>query len=148
MSEALNRQAIYNILRALPNIGKVYDYDRNAVDWDKFIELFKDAPSGRILGWEISRGSAQAEKISSIEEESSHGFIIRGYMGVKDADKSELLFNAKLEQIRAAFRGNNTLGGLCLDISALSASVIDVRTFGTVLCHYAELRLTVTELLT
>lgn len=148
MSEALNRQAIYNIIKAIAGIGKVYDYERYANNDSDFIKLFKDASSGRILGGEISRSSCAAEKISSIEEESGHGFIIRYYMGVEDAAKTEIFFNAKIEQIRAAFRGNNTLSGNCLDISALTATVIEVRSFGGVLCHYAELRMTVAELLT
>lgn len=146
MSESTIRQAIFTILKAIPDIGKTYDYDRNNADWGEFIKLFQ-APSGRILGWEISRAGVQAEKLSVIEESSDHVFIIRGYMGVKDADKTELLFNAKIEAVRAAFRGNNDLGGVCTDAGPVSAQ-IDVRTFGSVLCHHAELRLPVNEILT
>ncbi len=145
MSEKLCRQAVYDVLKGIADIGKVYDYDRSTGDdWAKFIELFKDTRSSRILGWELSRGGVQAEKISNIEDESGHQYVIRGYMGLKDADKTEITFNDKIELIRDTFRGNNTLGGLCLDISAISVPVIEPRTFGSVLCHYAELRFTVT----
>lgn len=148
MSESAIRQAIYIILKAVPDIGKVYDYDRNAVDWETFIKLFQDIRSGRILGAEISRAGVQGKKVSSIEEDTDHTYLIRLYMGVKDADRTEILFNAKIEAIRAVGRGNNTLGGICTDSGPVSVPVIDTRTFGSVLCHYAELRWPVNEILT
>lgn len=148
MSESAIRQAIYTILKSVTDIGRVYDYDRNATDWDQFINLFKDNRSGRISGAEISRGNCQSVKISYIEEDSTHGFIIRLYMGVNDADKTELKFNARIEAIRTAARGNHTLSGVCTDAGPITVPVIDTRTFGSVLCHYAELHWPVNELLT
>ena len=148
MSEADNRQAIFEIFKAIPDIGKVYDYDRRATTDEEFIKLFLDAPTGRILGWEISRGGLQAEKISNIEEAADHVFIVRGYMSLNDAKATEKLFNAKIEQIRSTFRGNNTLGGKCLDLGSISVPVIEPRSFGGVLCHYCEMRFPVNEILT
>ena len=54
MSEAAIRQKIFDTLSAVPDIGKVYDYERWNVDWGKFIALFQDPASKRILGCEVS----------------------------------------------------------------------------------------------
>ena len=147
MSEALIRQQIYTTLAAVPNVGRVYDYERWAVNWDKFIELFKDSASGRILGWEICRSRMGAQKISTREEEHTHEFTMRGYMAVKDADATEKLFNAVIEAIGAAFRNNHTLNDTCIDAGPLSVEILDTRMFGGVLCHYAELKLPAVEII-
>jgi hypothetical protein len=148
MSEQTIRQQIFTTLQTVPNIGKVYDYERWSVDWNKFISLFKDNASGRILGWEIGRSAGQGQFLNQIEEERTHHYSIRGYMGVQDADATEKLFNALIESISTTFRGSLDLNGACMQASALSAAVIDTRSFGSVLCHYCELQLTATEILT
>ena len=148
MSESTIRQQIFTTLSAVPGIGCVYDYERWAVAWDKFIALFKDPTSSRILGWEISRSAATADFISQIEEERSHQYVIHGYMGVQDAEATEKQFNTLIEAVAEAFRGTLDLNGSCMQSTALSATLIDTRTFGSVLCHYCELRLTATEILT
>ncbi|PKN46762.1 MAG: hypothetical protein CVU59_05030 [Deltaproteobacteria bacterium HGW-Deltaproteobacteria-17] len=145
MSESAIRQKIFETLSAVPNVGKVHDFERWAVDWGKFIEFFKHS-SGRILGWEICRAGMQSEKIDVIEEDRTHGFVIKGYMAVKDADATEKLFNAHIEAICDAFKGNHTLGGVCLDAGPVQVEVIDTRMFGSVLCHYAELKIPVNEI--
>lgn len=145
MSEASIRQQIYTILKTVPNVGKVYDYERWAVDWGKFIELFKDS-SGKILGWEICRTGVTGNNISTVEEEDLHQYVIKGYMAVQDADQTEKKFNLKIEEIRAAFRRNFSLSGTCELVTPPSAEVIDTRTFGSVLCHYCELKLTAQEI--
>ncbi len=146
MSETMIRQEIYTILSGVPGVGKVYDYERWMVDLGKFLELFKDPASGRILGWEISRVAVESLFLSRVEEEATHRFVIKGYLGVKDADATEKLFNGLIEAIRAAFRGNVTLNGVAELASPMTAPIIDVRTFGSVLCHYGELHLAVVEI--
>lgn len=146
MSESMIRQQIYTILSGVPGVGKVYDYERWSVDWTKFVTLFQDSASGRILGWEMSRVAVESQFLSRVEEEVTHRFVIKGYLGLKDADATEKLFNGLIEAIRAAFRGNVTLNGVAELATPLTAPIIDVRTFGSVLCHYAELHLAVTEI--
>lgn len=145
MSEQAIRQKLFTVLKAVPNIGKCHDYSRWANDWVKFIELFKDA-SGKILGWELGRVAVQGQYISNAEAEEVHVYVIRGYMSVKDDQKSEKVFNGKIEEIRAAFRRNYTLDDTVNFVSPVTATVIDTRFFGEVLCHYAELQLQVTEI--
>ena len=144
MSEDAIRASLFTILKAIAGIGKCYDYTRWNNDWGKFIELFKDS-TGKILGWELGRAAVQSTYLSNADGEETHAFIIRGYMAVNDAQTSEKVFNAKIETIRATFRRNYTLNDTVHMVSPVSAQVIDQRVFGSVLCHYAELRIDVTE---
>jgi len=146
MSESIIRQKIFETLSAVPAVGKTYDYERWAVDWGKFINLFKDTASGTIRGWEICRSNMHSVKIDVIEESRDHGYTIKGYLAVNDALASEKTFNGLIEAICNAFKGNHTLGGTCCDSGPVSAETIDTRSFGSVLCHYAELKLPVNEI--
>ncbi len=148
MSESTIRAQIYAILNGLTDIGKVYDYERWAADWNVFINLFKATVGGvdQIRGWEISRRSVKEEKIvlgiGASTNEITHGFLIRGYMGINDASATEKTFNALIEAIAAVFRSNKKLNNTARDHDFIQAEVIDTRMFGGVLCHYAELSLT------
>lgn len=150
MSESAIRTEIYNILSSVPDIGKVYDYDRWAADWPAFINLFKTTIAGKeqIRGFEIVRISALAAYDDNAEETTTHQYRIRGYMSLKDADATEKTFNSLIESIRDKFRFNFALNGKCEFAGPVSVDVIDIRTFGSVLCHYCELSLPVQELYT
>jgi hypothetical protein len=69
-------------------------------------------------------------------------------MGVDDAAQSEKTFNALVEAAAAAFRSDRTLGGTALGHDFIQVDALDTRSFGGVLCHYAELSLTVYEHIT
>ena len=144
MSETMIRQQIFTILSGVPDIGKVYDYERWTADWGQFLTLFKHT-DGRILGWEISRAAVEAQFLSRIEEEATHRYVIKGYLGLQDSSATEKIFTGLIEAIRAEFRGNVTLNGVAELAAPVTAPIIDVRTFGSVLCHYCELHLLVTE---
>lgn len=151
MSEAGIRAAIKTTLSGVTNIGKVYDYERWAIDWATFIALFKTTVSGvdQIRGWEIGRRSVAEKKIvigiGASSNEKTHVFIIRGYLGLNDAAETEKTFNALIEAIATAFRSDKTLGGAARDHDYIQAQTIDMRIFGGVLSHYCELTLTVHE---
>ena len=147
MSESAIRTAIYNILSGITDIGKVYDYERWAADWSKFINLFKTTISGvdQIRGWEIGRRSAGEKPFTIGLNLRDHGFVIRGYMRVNNASASEKTFNNLIEAVADAFRNNFTLNGAAESHDYIQAVPIDFRVFGNVLCHYAELSLNVHE---
>jgi len=151
MSESAIRTQIYTILNAVTDIGKVYDYERWAADWATFINLFKTTIDDvdQIRGWEIGRTAAlesgTGEDASIGQTDRSHRFLIRGYMAVNDASATEKTFNSLIESIADAFRGNLTLDDSAQDHDFIQGEVIDHRLFGGVLCHYAELSLTVHE---
>lgn len=144
MSEAAIRQQIYTTLSAVQSVGKVYDYERWAADWETFINLFKSG--GKILGWEITRVGANTTTIDNSEDEDQHQYLIRGYMGLQDSAASEKTFNALIEAIRDAFRRNFNLSGSCELTTPIQVPIIEPRSFGSVLCHYCEMRFTAQEL--
>ena len=148
MSEFAIRTEIYNILSGVTNIGKVYDYERWAADWNTFINLFKTTISGadQIRGWEIGRRSVTEGGETLGTNERKHTFTIRGYMGISDAAATEKTFNALIEAICAAFRVNPTLNGSADLHQDVQVEVIEARTFGGVLCHYAEMSLEADEI--
>lgn len=153
MSEADIRQQIYTIVSGISNIGKVYDYERWAADWTAFINLFKATIGGveQIRGWEISRKSASEKQIviktvgASQMFEDSHVYAIKGYLRVNDSEASEKVFNLLIENIKSAFRENRNLNGKAQRHDLIQAPLIETRIFGDVLCHCAELNLTVYE---
>jgi len=139
MSDEAIRLKITEIIQRVPGIGLVHEYERWAVDWNKFILLFQDPVSKKILGWEITRRSAPGTYISSRQEEVSSEYVIHGFMGVQDADRTEIKFNALIELVRDQFRADWTLGGLNPGPQGFNVQVIDTRSFGSVLCHYCEI---------
>jgi hypothetical protein len=157
MSESAIRQKIFEIVadqQGLTEVscssqamGMVHLYERWAADWNVFLGYFRDPETGRIFGSEIRRAARRGQKLSAMEEQITHTFIIKSYLAVQDADQTELLFNQKLEELAARFRHNQTLNGSCDDASALSVETIDERMFGGVLCHYAESSISATEYL-
>lgn len=149
MSESAIRTKIRGIMLTVADIGVVHDYERFAGgDWGKFIEFFRCTIGGKeqIRGWELCRKAAPARYDSNGEETTTHQFVIRGYRGVRDADATEKDFNVQIEAVREKFRFNFTLDGLCELAGPVSVEAIDVRMFGSVLCHYCELSLPVQEL--
>jgi hypothetical protein len=151
MSESTIRAQIYSILNSVEDIGKVYDYERWSADWTTFINLFKTAIDGedQIRGWEIGRRSVKETKVviglSAGGNEKAHGFLIRGYLRVKDAEASEKTFSSLIEAIGDAFRSNPKLNQTAERHDFIQADPIESRVFGGVLCHYAELTLTAYE---
>jgi len=148
MSESAIRAQILVILNAVTNIGKVYDYERWAADWTTFINLFKATIGAvdQIRGWEIGRRNAPQIDHAYGVVYVPHQFVIRGFMSVNDASATEKTFNALIEAIQTAFRTKDTLNGTCETTrydgrASIQVDIIEMRSFGSILCHYAELSL-------
>lgn len=129
--------------------GRVHDYERQSADPAKFIGLFRHA--NRILGWEISR-RAVAEHVAGVHFRH-HQMVLRGYMGLEDAAATSKQFQVLIERVCAAFRTNTTPPGVPWQYrngdvpqnAPAQVEVIDDRMFGAVLCHHAQIALSVTE---
>lgn len=139
-------------LSALPNIGQVHDYYRWNKESAAFLSLFAYTASGgsqQIRGWEFTRSAAPEHKRGAFFKH--HRFKITGFMSLKDSDATDKTFQQLVDNICETFRV--TASGAAWDYrdgdnaenSAAQADVIEVRTFGSVLCHYAEINLSVTE---
>lgn len=137
-------------LAAIPNVGVVHQYERQAADMARFIALFKDA-SGRICGWEITRRAVSEHQAGAFFRH--HQMVLKGYLGLQDANGSSLIFQELIDAVCARFRtaeppANSTwqyMNGDEPDKSPAQAETINDRMFGAVLCHCAEISLSVTE---
>jgi len=135
---------IKEVLLAVTGVGtKVYDYERWAADWSSFLALFKS--DSLIKGFEITRNKTLEETQASRTNYRTHSIIIRMYYSLDDTAASEKAARDIEENIAEAFRNKNTLDGNCIECSPLQIDISENRMFGSVLCHYREMRLEVTE---
>lgn len=134
--------------------AKVYDYERWSANWATMLALFKTS-SGLIHAWMISRIATTRQYQSIGDAERAYIFRLRGVYGLDDSAGTEKTFQAVINAIADAFEADLTLGDTCLtlapDWGPMAAQVglqvldVDIRMFGTVLCHHADCRLCATE---
>ena len=150
MSISAIRATIYSAVNGVTDVGKVYDYERWANEWDDFLTLFKTTIGStvQVRGWEVSyRGFANQPPMDfSGQHIRAHRFAVMGYMGLDDSKATEKTFANLAEDVADAIDADATLHG------ASYYYVIDVgidehepRMFGGVLCHYALINVIVEE---
>lgn len=154
MGLAAIREQIKVILSTVEGIGVVHDHERLATEWNKYLDLFKDA-DGRINGWMFALEKSQKAQVSQGEQEEARVFIFRGFMGLKDAGDTGLLFEDLVDRVQSIFDDYETLNDTCLTINpdwgpmsgamGYQIDLIEPRMFGNVLCHYHEGRLCAIE---
>lgn len=143
MSLETVRAAIVATLEGL-NIGPVHRYERYAATHSGLLALY--TADGVLGGWYVRRvrtvetSPALGRYVEQIEWE------IRGYMGLQDAAGTELLFDGEIEDIRDAFRADETLGGAVATTVSEAGAGIQVEDSGPVLsagvlAHACRLRL-------
>jgi len=66
-------------------------------------------------------------------------------MSHSDADASELTFQGLIEDIGDKFRNNIQLDDTALISIPIQVTTVTDKSFGSVLCHYTEMELSVTE---
>lgn len=127
-------------------IGVVHAYRRYSKDWTTFLSLYRPTGKTYIRGWEISRtATSEIYDDVNITSRRTYTFLIRGWMQLEDADNSEDAFQDFLELICDKFRGNPTLDGVVTLVNPIQITLVEQRPFSSVLCHYAELELSITE---
>lgn len=145
------RDAIVAVHAAVASVGPVHKYERYSNVEDKFRQLFVVEPGGgqpkQIRGWWWRRVATREAKVSTGTTVNVHTWQCRGYMALADDQASELVFDGLVEAIRAAFRANPTLGGVCdqnpLEGDEDGVQVLEMAPvlFCGVLCHSATLQL-------
>jgi hypothetical protein len=145
MSDASLRAEIKTILDTVPGAGKVYDYERWIIDPSKFLALFRNADK-KIYGWDISRAAVPTVVRVTKKIEITHTYRLKGYYVLEDSAATEKSFNAIVDAILLAFVDTKIPGsqGHALPV----VPVLGARFFGAVLCHYAEIVLKVSEIVT
>lgn len=154
MSLATVRTALVALLRAVPNVGVVHDYQRYVREEDKFRQLYVYSGAGidpHVRGWQLSNTDIQERSLGMGRVLNGFTWAIRGYLSLKDDTATELQFDALCEAIRAAYRANPTLGGVCT-AESLDGGPDGIQKLGAgpvlfcgVLCHSALLQLTTWE---
>lgn len=133
-------------IEEITDIGIVHDYRRYSRDWTKFLALFRPEGKEYIRGWDISR-VASPEEIENINASNlrTYDFMIRGFAQLDDEDASEKTFQGLIESICDKFRFNVQLDNTVIISTPIQVTTVDIRPFGAVLCHYAELTYSVRE---
>lgn len=156
MTQATARTALYNVVNGVSNKGVCYDRCRLSTTWDTFLSLFKTIVSGadQIRGWWIEWRGAPTEELtfepfgggSSLR---AHSFRVFGVMGLDDSEATEKTFSALAEAIANAINTDSALHdeSSFYDCSPASIDVVEPRVFTGVLCHYAEINVTIREII-
>lgn len=144
------RDDIKTLLTAVAGIGAIHGYSRWVKDQAKYLELFKHGNG--IHAWEITRRAVSEHKAGAFFRH--HEFVLHGYFGNLDAEASEEVFQTLLEDICEKFRVADPAdpaaswdyrNGDEPDASPAQVELIDHRIFGNVLCHHAQIAISVTE---
>ncbi|MBH03977.1 MAG: hypothetical protein CMP08_07620 [Xanthomonadales bacterium] len=140
------RSTITETLQGIPAIGRVHDYERYASAKADLKALYEY--EGQIRGWFVRRaGAAETMPDTRLGRTAvDNRWQIRGYMSLADAEASERAFDALVATIQAAFRTDETLGGVVnttffQDRAGIQVDDLGPVLFAGVLCHGARLSL-------
>ena len=131
------RNEIIKTLSGIPDIGKIQPFERYAREPATLKNFY--IKEKELCGWYVRRTSVREEAWTSGRNKVFQDWQIVGFMGLSDADASEILFNAKIDAIRRAFR---TCALQSADETGeVQVSAIQPVMFCGILCHTAELTL-------
>lgn len=155
MSAATHRAALVALIAAVPNVGRVHDYQRYAREDGPFrTHYVHTLPGGakQLRGWQVSRVGVAESLLGVGRGLMQHSWAIRGYLALDDAAATELVLDDLVEALRSAFRANPTLGGLTTGEPIDGEEGIQMADAGPVmfcgvLCHSALLTLKTREYL-
>ena len=150
-SVATLRAAIKAKILTVAGMGVVNDYERYAKDQSKLSAAYASAAQAgqRIYGWYIRRVRTAELLIDVGRNYEDHAWRIRGFMSLDDTDATEKKLDDQIEAMRAAFRADPTLGGICETTfreangnqAGLQLEESEPVLFAGVLCHAARLGL-------
>ena len=137
------RDAIAAKMETVANIGPVHKFERFAKGEKDFALMYKF--NGQIRGWNIRRIKRTSNSPALGITNVVNMWRISGFMSMHDADQSELAFDGLLEDLCAAFRADETLGGLIAGtvlenpvVAGLQIEDSGPVMFAGVLCHSAR----------
>jgi len=146
------REAIRVRVAAVPNIGRVNDYERYVTQMSDLKTLYIATIAGadQLRGWHIRRVSARESYTAVNRWVVTNDWRIRGFMALDDSAASEKTFDNLIEAIRDSFRANPTLTAepdysdiqMDEDRSGVQVPESGPVMFAGVLCHAARLDLT------
>jgi len=137
------RAAIVAKIYTVANIGNVHAFERFAKGEKDFRTLYEY--SGQVRGWNVRRLTRRETSPALGRSHVVNKWRISGFMSLSDADGSELAFDGLIEDLCAAFRADETLGGLIAGTVLENPNVAGLQVedsgpvmFAGVLCHSAR----------
>lgn len=158
------KQAIVSVIKGVPNTGNVYDRVKYNSNWQRFRDdfLFADPATGytQVRGWWITIPvlSEYPQGRSFDAHWHNYTYPIRAVMSYSDKGDTEPVFNDMIWKVFDQLHDQGTLGlgpnnptidqfgnpAFVIDGSIdVAVPVVDMRFFGSILCHYAEMRMQV-----
>jgi hypothetical protein len=150
MSEALIRAQVKTTLEAVTGIGAVHDYERYPRSLADFFLAMTSGSPALVNGWVIHRQSTASFRVTlgvNGQIERAHDYKIAGFYQLDDSTGSEKDFQALLEAVFTAFKGD-WMAGTAWRADLLqveSVTVTSVDEMGADLYHIAECSLMVYE---
>jgi hypothetical protein len=142
------RAAIAAVMQTVPDIGMVHDYERYADSLQDFRTIYITEIGGEALirGWFIRRVSRREASDYNGRVKVTMSWLIQCYFGLQDAEASEQDLDAVLDALVAAFRADETLGGVVDSTIVGQDAGLQVEEVGPLLftgklCHSARCRL-------
>jgi hypothetical protein len=145
--------AITTVLYAIPDIGKVYDYDPfPRGEWQEFVQLFTADVGGQtvVRAWTVKHVArrtvphsiAQNAEVQRVEMD----WLVRGFLGLNDPT-SDGQFRELLELVTERLNQNRRLVGAQEIIDHDPADYIlpnsgALLALGDTICHYGEVTFT------
>ncbi|MBI1386283.1 MAG: hypothetical protein GC150_15360 [Rhizobiales bacterium] len=142
------RGAIAAKIAAVAGVGKVHAFERYAKGESDLRSMY--VTDGVLAGWYVRRIATRELSPHPGRSIVWHRWRLGGFKGLLDAETTEIAFDETVEAIRAAFRVDDTLGGLVTTCTepegdgALAGVQLDDSgpvMFCGVLCHAARLSL-------
>lgn len=157
MSEVTVRAAIKTIVDSVTDVGLVYDYERWQSTWSAYLTLFKTTINGtdQIRAWTIACSGFTQERVEFRTEGKAgilriYQFIVRGYLGLDDSAATEKTAIALAEDVIEALDDADTIRPPTAgyyDAQPAQLQTFELRMFGDVLCHFAEIGVVIQEFL-
>jgi len=164
MSESQIRSQLNTLVSAVSDTGYVYDYQRYANQWDSFLSLYGKQVGDKMIikGWSISCDRISLDERpwddnptnSSALFSLDYSYILRGFYGVDDSEATEKTALAvAIDVMQAIIEGRDTIADPANSagveyVNLPSLDVFEIRLFGGVACHYAQITLNVRGLVT
>ena len=147
------RDYIQGIINEATN-APVFNYERRFETMEDLrtnITTTDDEGNQRLHGWTITVESDSPESDSpegtlDASFKRVYHFVLRGYFSLDDSQQTGAEWQEELEDIHTKLDNDPTLGGNCIRSDPCVGRVRDEhRVYGSVLCHYAEIALSVEQ---
>ncbi len=151
MSVTQQRTDLYAAVNGVSNIGLGYTYYRYQNEWNDFLALFKTTISStpQIRGFMLEyRGVQENVNIQfNPGEHRNNIWYVHLFLGLSDANTTESTFATLIESVITAIKTSTALHTQTTYFFTAPAftPIYEIRNFGDVLCHYAQMEVSITE---